>query len=110
MGVLTTVGVLSALAGRLYLKSADLTNPQLKSLDDKKKEFLEMHKDCMDESIPEEEMKICKNLSCIESEVFHSYLPHLESAYEPLNIVNEFSPKLERISSFDITKWVIDPT
>lgn len=110
MGVLTTDGVSSALAGRLYLKSADLTNPQLKSLDDKKKKFLDMHKDCMDKSIPEEEMKICRNLSCIESEVFHSYLPHLESAYEPLYIVNEFSPKLERISSFDITKWVIDHT
>ena len=120
MGAFAKLEALPAFISHAYIASADLNNQQIQSLKAEKRKYLKIddketattssNKDEAKKATGNEEVKVRRSLSCIESEIFHAYLPHLRSAYEPLAVMNELRPNMRRILSFDITKWVVDPT
>lgn len=109
MGVLTKgLENLPAIIDQKLSNSVEPSKAQLDALEKKRKEYLGA-KGHQSNSKENTKSIIENNISCIEAEIFHSYLPHIQELYEPLK--SDFSLKHEphRVAHFEITQWVIDP-
>lgn len=84
----------------------DLNDNQLKEIDRKKKELLSVPDNAMDQ---EKAATVAVNhFAAIQSEVFRAYLPQLQKHYLPIEVASRTDTNGDRVSSFNITKWVTD--
>lgn len=109
MGVITKIrnGIVSAAeaAGDGIAKASQLSPAQVRSIDDKREKYLS-EKPSMDDDVAEELTN--RNLGAISIEINNSYLPQMSTLYLPIQESDEFD-SLNRISYFEIVKWVKDP-
>lgn len=85
--------------------SSVLSPKQLKSVEEKRIDYLSQKPDMNSEEVEE---IIKKNLGAVGIEVYQAYLEQLKNIYKPMNTAIENFDDLNRIRYFDITKWVTD--
>ncbi len=87
-------------------KTSQLSPEQVRTIDDKRIKYLS-EKPSRDDEMVEELTK--RNLGAIGIEVYNAYLPQISELYLPIKERKNFEGN-NRISYFEICKWVKDPT
>lgn len=86
-------------------EAAQLSAKQIEDIEKKKKLYLAEKPDMNSD---ENQEIVRRMLGTLGVEVYHAYLPELNSIYEPISTVSASFSDKNRIAYFDITKWVLD--
>ncbi|WP_295093543.1 ATP-binding protein [Ruminococcus sp.] len=108
MGIISTfIANKANKAAEKIAEASEMTQTQIEKIEAKKEQFLK-EKGKMDPQSDETHKLIEKMLGTLGVEVYHAYLPIIKKLYSPVRITEDtFNPE-NRISYFDITKWVLD--
>lgn len=85
--------------------AAQLSQKQIDEIEKKKRAYLDEKPD-MNSTDNQELVK--RMLGTLGIEVYHAYLPELNTIYTPVTTVPSKYAAQSRIAHFDITKWVLD--
>lgn len=86
-------------------KAAQLSSKQIEDIEKRKKDYLAEKPDM---NSTENQELVRRMLGTIGVEVYHAYLPELNTIYTPITTVPANYAASNRIAYFDITKWVLD--
>lgn len=108
MGIKNALAKIENKAGDKIAKLSSLSPEQLKSVQDKRKEFLSEMPDPKDATSKELTERL---LAACSVEIYNSYLPQVKDLYLPMELNAELSKEFDpnyNVRYFNITKWVAD--
>lgn len=108
MGIVSSfIADKAAKAANKIAEAAQLADKQIERIEEKKTNYL-AEKANLDPQGKEAQELIRRMLGTLGVEIYHAYLPRIKEGYEPIRTTGDDFESDQRISYFNITKWVFD--